>query len=43
MNAISIGDRALVGLGAVVTKSVGDNEVVAGNPARFIRWRRENE
>lgn len=43
MNAISIGDRALVGLGAVVTKSVRDNEVVAGNPARFIRWRRENE
>lgn len=36
---VTIGDRALVGLGAVVTKDIGYNAVVAGNPAKFIRNR----
>lgn len=33
MEGIKIGDKALVGLGAVVTKDVPDNTVVVGNPA----------
>ena len=34
---VSIGDRAVVGAGAVVTKDVPADVVVAGNPARVIR------
>lgn len=34
---ITIGDNALVGLGAVVTKNVPENTVFAGNPAKKIR------
>lgn len=33
---ISIGDNALVGLGAVVTKNVEDDQAVIGNPAKPI-------
>ncbi|GDY24143.1 hypothetical protein AHAT_00330 [Agarivorans sp. Toyoura001] len=33
---VTIGRRSVVGAGAVVTKSVPDNTVVAGNPARVI-------
>ncbi len=35
---ITIGRRAMVGAGAVVTKSVPDNAVVLGNPARVVRY-----
>ncbi|MDX1607685.1 MAG: acyltransferase [Candidatus Spechtbacterales bacterium] len=34
---ITIGENAIVGLGAVVTKDVPPNTVVAGNPAKVIR------
>ena len=34
---ITIGENALVGAGAVVTKDVPKNTVVAGNPARVIK------
>lgn len=34
---ISIGENALVGAGAVVTKDVPANTIVAGNPARIIK------
>ncbi|WP_421941603.1 acyltransferase [Pedobacter sp.] len=34
---ITIGENALVGAGAVVTKDVPANCVVAGNPAKFIK------
>jgi acetyltransferase-like isoleucine patch superfamily enzyme len=34
---VEIGERAVVGAGAVVTKSVPAGAVVAGNPARIIR------
>ncbi len=34
---ISIGERAIIGAGAVVTKDVPANAIVAGNPARLIR------
>lgn len=34
---ITIGDRAIIGAGAVVTKDVPADVVVAGNPARIIK------
>lgn len=34
---LEIGANSLVGIGAVVTKSVQDGTVCAGNPAKFIR------
>ena len=34
---VTVGERALVGAGSVVTKDVPDGAVVAGNPARVIR------
>lgn len=34
---IIIGDEVIVGAGAVVTKNVPSNVIVAGNPARIIR------
>jgi acetyltransferase-like isoleucine patch superfamily enzyme len=34
---ITIGERALVGAGSVVTRDVPDFAVVAGNPARVIK------
>lgn len=36
MNGIQLGKGCFIGLGAVVLKSVGDNCIVAGNPARDI-------
>lgn len=33
---VSIGDDVIIGAGSVVTKSVGTNSVVGGNPARII-------
>ncbi|MDH1333218.1 N-acetyltransferase [Comamonas thiooxydans] len=35
---ITIGENAMVGAGAVVTKDVPANTVVAGNPAKIIRY-----
>ncbi len=35
---ITIGENALIGAGAMVTKNVPDNAVVAGNPAKFIKY-----
>ena len=34
---VTIGNGCIVGAGAVVTKSVPDNCIVAGNPARIIK------
>jgi phosphonate metabolism protein (transferase hexapeptide repeat family) len=36
---IAIGHGAVVGAGAVVTKDVAPYAIVAGVPARFLRWR----
>ena len=37
MPGIKVGDEVIVGAGAVVTKDVRSNCVVAGNPARVIK------
>jgi acetyltransferase-like isoleucine patch superfamily enzyme len=34
---ITIGENAMIGAGAVVTKNVPANTIVAGNPAKFIK------
>ena len=40
---IKIGDGAVIGAGSVVTKNVGEFEVVAGNPAKRIKMRKLDE
>ena len=37
MPGVTIGDHVYVGGGSVVTKSVPDHCIVAGNPARIVR------
>ena len=35
---ITVGENAIVGAGSVVTKDVPTNSIVAGNPARVLRY-----
>lgn len=37
MPGVCLGDEIIVGCGAVVTKNVPSNSIVAGNPAKIIR------
>lgn len=37
LKGVSIGRKSIVGAGSVVTKNIPDNEIWAGNPAKFIR------
>jgi UDP-2-acetamido-3-amino-2,3-dideoxy-glucuronate N-acetyltransferase len=40
---VTIGEKALVGAGSVITSDVPDNAVLAGNPAKILCYRNENE
>lgn len=42
IGSITIGDGSLVGMGSVVLGNVAENNVVVGNPARFIRYARDD-
>jgi UDP-2-acetamido-3-amino-2,3-dideoxy-glucuronate N-acetyltransferase len=37
LGGVTIGEKAIVGAGSVVTKNVEPNTIVAGNPAKFLR------
>jgi acetyltransferase-like isoleucine patch superfamily enzyme len=38
LSNVVIGENAIVGAGSVVTRDVPDNAIVAGNPARLLRY-----
>jgi acetyltransferase-like isoleucine patch superfamily enzyme len=38
LSNLTVGHNAIVGAGSVVTKDVPDNAIVAGNPAKFLRF-----
>jgi acetyltransferase-like isoleucine patch superfamily enzyme len=38
LSNVTIGERAIVGAGSVVTKDVPADAIVAGNPAKFMRF-----
>ena len=40
---VTVGDRAIIGAGAVVTKDVPAGQVWCGNPARYMRHRKQGE
>ena len=43
LSNITVGENAIVGAGSVVTKDVPANAIVAGNPARFLRFVNEEK
>ncbi len=40
---VAIGDGAIIGMGSIVTKDIPPYEIWAGNPAKFIRKRFDDE
>ncbi len=42
LGGVTIGDRSVVGAGSVVTKSIPEDSLVFGNPARIIRKLNQN-
>lgn len=38
-DGVNIADHAIVGMNSMVTKSVAERQIVAGNPAKLIRYR----
>jgi acetyltransferase-like isoleucine patch superfamily enzyme len=40
---VTVGENALVGAGSVVTKDVPSNAIVAGNPAKVLRYINKND
>ncbi len=43
LSNVTIGENAIVGAGSVVTKNVLANAIVAGNPAKFLRFVHERK
>ncbi len=43
LSNITVGENAIVGAGSVVTKDVPSNSIVAGNPARILRYIEESK
>lgn len=43
LSGVTIGEGALVGSGSVVTRDVPPFALVAGNPAKLVRWRFAND
>jgi hypothetical protein len=43
MSGVTIGDGAVIGACSVITRSVEPYEIVAGNPARHVKWRFDEE
>jgi len=43
LDGVKIGDGAIIGVGAVVTKNVDDYAIVGGVPAKLIRYRFSKE
>ncbi len=39
-DGVKIANHAVVGMNSMVTKNVEENEIVAGNPAKLIRYRK---
>lgn len=39
LDGVTVGDHAVLAAGAVVTKDVAAGAIVAGNPAKMLRWR----
>lgn len=37
VNSVEIGNNIIIGAGSVINKDIPDNQIWAGNPARFIR------
>lgn len=40
---VKIGDGAIIGAGSIVTRDVESYSIVAGNPAKLLRWRFDNQ
>lgn len=42
LSKVTVGENAIVGAGSVVTKDVPPNSIVAGNPAKLLRYIEQN-
>lgn len=42
LSNVTIGENAIIGAGAVVTRDVPANAIIAGNPARLLRYVNDN-
>jgi acetyltransferase-like isoleucine patch superfamily enzyme len=43
LSSTTVGENAIVGAGSVITKDVPPNSIVAGNPARILRYVEESQ